>query len=131
LGSAPNLVRIFAFRPADGPWASASQAQAIQTAYNSSQQELEELQVAALEACQGLDDASADVEMNRLDALTAPGANVLAEDFMEILFRGRSFGWPPRALKVVGRSSPLSFLLELGPCSSCNKHNLVKTFEFL
>jgi hypothetical protein len=31
----------------------------------------------------GLDD---EVEMNRMDALTAPAANVLAEDFMELLF---------------------------------------------
>jgi hypothetical protein len=32
---------------------------------------------------EGLDD---EVEMNRVDALTAPAANVLAEDFMEFLF---------------------------------------------
>jgi hypothetical protein len=31
----------------------------------------------------GADD---EVEMNRMDALTAPAANVLAEDFMEFLF---------------------------------------------
>jgi hypothetical protein len=31
----------------------------------------------------GLDD---EVEMNRVDALAAPAANVLAEDFMEFLF---------------------------------------------
>jgi hypothetical protein len=34
---------------------------------------------------EGLDD---EVEMNRVDALTAPASNVLAEDFMEILFPG-------------------------------------------
>jgi hypothetical protein len=31
----------------------------------------------------GVDD---EVEMNRVDALTAPAVNVLAEDFMEFLF---------------------------------------------
>jgi hypothetical protein len=35
---------------------------------------------------EGLDDEGAEFEMNRVDALTAPTANVLAEDFMEILF---------------------------------------------
>jgi hypothetical protein len=35
---------------------------------------------------EGLDDEGAEVEMNRVDALAAPTANVLAEDFMEILF---------------------------------------------
>jgi hypothetical protein len=120
-------------------------AQAIQTAYNSSQHELEELRAAALEACQGIEEGEAqagssmasrlrtlgghvtrrmrralhlgvqkalgvvashyrvnlgviskgyvvrvgvddEVEMNRVDALTAPAINVLAEDFMEFLF---------------------------------------------
>jgi hypothetical protein len=124
---------------------SVTQAQAIQTAYNSSQQELEELLVAALEACQGIEESEAqarsslasrlhtlgghvtqrmrhtlhlgvqkahgvvashyrvnlgaistgyvvpvaadgEVEMNCVDALAAPAANVLAEDFMEFLF---------------------------------------------
>jgi hypothetical protein len=37
---------------------------------------------------EGLDDDGAEVEMNRVDALAAPAANVLAEDFMEILFPG-------------------------------------------
>jgi hypothetical protein len=124
---------------------SATQAQVVQTAYNSSQQELEELQAAALEVCQeveegevqagssmasrlralsrhvtqrmchalhlgvqkaldvvashyqvdleavstgyvvpvGVDD---EVAMNHVDALAAPTANVLAEDFMDFLF---------------------------------------------
>jgi hypothetical protein len=35
---------------------------------------------------EGLDDEGAEVKMNRVDALAAPAANVLAEDFMEILF---------------------------------------------
>jgi hypothetical protein len=34
---------------------SATQTQAVQTAYNSSQQELDELRAAALEACQGVE----------------------------------------------------------------------------
>jgi hypothetical protein len=35
---------------------------------------------------EGLDDAGAEVEMNRVDALAAPAADVLTDDFMEILF---------------------------------------------
>jgi hypothetical protein len=113
--------------------------------YNSSQQELEELQAADLEACQGIVEGEAqagssmasrlralgghvtqrmlralhlgfqkalgvvvshyrvnlgaistgyvvpvgvddEVEMNRMDTLAAPAANILAEDFMEFLF---------------------------------------------
>jgi hypothetical protein len=42
---------------------------------------------------EGLDDDSAEVEMNRVDALAAPATNVLAEDFMVILFSGA----PPAA----------------------------------
>jgi hypothetical protein len=122
-----------------------TQAQAIQTAYNSSQQELEELQAAALEACQGIEEGETqvgssmasrlrtlgghvtqrmrrtlhlgvrkalgvvvshyrfnlgaissgyivpvgvddEVEMNHVDMLAAPAANVLVEDLMEFLF---------------------------------------------
>jgi hypothetical protein len=114
-------------------------------AYTSSQQELEELQAATLEACQGIEEGEAqagssmvshlralgrhvtqrkrrtlrpvvqkalgvvashyqvnlgvismgyvvpvgvddEVEMNHVDALTAPATNVLTEDFMEFLF---------------------------------------------
>jgi hypothetical protein len=117
----------------------------MQTAYNSSQQEMEELQATALEACQGIKEGEAqagssmarrlrtlgghvtqrmrralqlgvqkalgvvlshyrvnlgvistgyvvpvgvddEVEMNRVDTLAAPAANVLAEDFMDFLF---------------------------------------------
>jgi hypothetical protein len=36
-----------------------TQARAIQTAYNSSRQELEELQAATLEACQGIQEGEA------------------------------------------------------------------------
>jgi hypothetical protein len=34
----------------------------------------------------GLDDDSAEAEANRLDALAAPAADILANNFMEILF---------------------------------------------
>jgi hypothetical protein len=34
----------------------------------------------------GLDDEGAEAEMNRVDALAAPTADILADDFMEILF---------------------------------------------
>jgi hypothetical protein len=122
-----------------------TQAEAVQTAYNSSQQELEALQAAALETCQEIEEGEAqagsslasrlralgghvsqhlcralhlgvrkalsvvgshyqvDFEvvssgyvvpvsvedeeaMNRADALAAPSANALAEDFMDFLF---------------------------------------------
>jgi hypothetical protein len=123
---------------------SATHAHVIQTAYNSSQQELEELQAATLEAYQGIEEGEAqagssmasrlralgghvtqrmrralhlgvqkalgmvshyrvntgvistgyvvpigvndEVEMNRVDTLPAPAANILAEDFMDFLF---------------------------------------------
>jgi hypothetical protein len=123
----------------------ATQAQAVQTAYNSSQQELEELRAAALEACQGVEEGEVqagssmasrlrtlsrhvtqrmrralhlgvqkalsmvashyqvdleavstgyvvpvgvddEVAMNHADALAAPAADVLTEDFMDFLF---------------------------------------------
>jgi hypothetical protein len=120
-----------------------TQAQAIQVAYNSSQQKLEELRATTIETCQGIEEGEAqagssnashlhalgghvtqrmrrdstwgsrnpltwwrrttdlgaistgyvipeslddEVEMNRVDALAALAANVLAEDFMEFLF---------------------------------------------
>jgi hypothetical protein len=124
---------------------STTQVQAIQAAYNSSHQELEELHAAALEACQGVEEGEAqagssmasrlrtlgrhitqrmrcalhlgvqkalgmvvshyrvnlraistgyvvttgvddEVEMNCVDTLAAPAANVLTEDFMDFLF---------------------------------------------
>jgi hypothetical protein len=34
----------------------------------------------------GLDDDGVEGEMNRVDALAAPAANILTDDFMEILF---------------------------------------------
>jgi hypothetical protein len=57
LGYAPNFVLCFWFsglRTSLGN--SVTQAQAVQTAYNSSQQELEELRAVALEACLGVEE---------------------------------------------------------------------------
>jgi hypothetical protein len=124
---------------------STTQAQVIQTTYNASQQELEELQAIALVVCQGIEEGEAqpgssmashlralvrhitqrmrrvlhlgvqkalgvvvshyrvnlgaistgyvvpagvddEVEMNRVDTLAAPAANVLMENFMVFLF---------------------------------------------
>jgi hypothetical protein len=58
---------------------------------------------------EGFDDEGAEVEMNRVETLAAPAANVLAEDFMEILFPGAPSGCPPRALREIGQLSPLGF----------------------
>jgi hypothetical protein len=35
---------------------------------------------------EGLDDNSAEAEMNHMDALASPATDILADDFMEILF---------------------------------------------
>jgi hypothetical protein len=133
------------FRPADCPGEHTTQADVVQTAYNSSQQELEELWAAAFETCQGIEEGEAqagsslasrlraleghvsrrmrralhlgvrkalgvvvshyqvDFEavssgyvvpvgiedeevMNRADALAAPAADALGQDFMDFLF---------------------------------------------
>jgi hypothetical protein len=42
----------------------------------------------------GVDD---EVEMNRMDTLTAPTANILAEDFMEFLFQDAPPAGGPKA----------------------------------
>jgi hypothetical protein len=135
---------------------SATQAQAIQTAYNSSQQKLEELRATALEACQEVEEGEVqagssmashlralgghvtrrmrhalhlgvqkalgvvashyqvdleavstgyvvpvgiedEVAMNRVDALAAPAADVLAEDFMDFLFPDAPLAGGPEA----------------------------------
>jgi DNA repair exonuclease SbcCD ATPase subunit len=142
----PILLHVFGFfRPGTALGNLATQAQAVQTAYNSSQQELEELRAATLEACQEVEEGEVqvrssvasrlvalgghvtrrmrralhlgvqkalgvvasryqvdleavstgyvvpvgvdgEVAMNRVDALAAPAADVLAEDFMDFLF---------------------------------------------
>jgi hypothetical protein len=53
-----------------------TQTQAIQTAYNSSQQELEELQAAALEACHGIEEGEAQAESSMASRLRTLGGHV-------------------------------------------------------
>jgi stage V sporulation protein SpoVS len=55
---------------------SATQAQAIQAAYNSSQQELEEMPAAALEACQGIEEGEVQVGSSMASHLRALGGHV-------------------------------------------------------
>jgi hypothetical protein len=55
---------------------SATQAQAIQTAYNSSQQELEELWAAALEACQGVEEGEVQTGSSMASRLRALSRHV-------------------------------------------------------
>jgi hypothetical protein len=55
---------------------STSQAQAIQKAYNSSQQELEELQAAALEACQEIEEGETQAGSSMASHLRALGGHV-------------------------------------------------------
>jgi hypothetical protein len=50
-------------------------AQALQTAYNSSQQELEELRAAALEACQGIEEGEALAESSMASHIRALGGH--------------------------------------------------------
>jgi hypothetical protein len=53
-----------------------TQVQAIQTAYNSSQQELEELQATILEACQGIEEGEAQAGSSMASHLCALGRHV-------------------------------------------------------
>jgi hypothetical protein len=55
---------------------SATQSQAIQTAYNSSQQELEELQAAALEVSQSVEEGKAGARSSMASHLRAFGGHV-------------------------------------------------------
>jgi hypothetical protein len=55
---------------------STTQAQAVQTAYNSSQQELEELRVATLEACQEVEEGEAQAGSSMASRLRALGGHV-------------------------------------------------------
>jgi hypothetical protein len=55
---------------------STTQAQAIQRAYNSSQQKVEELQAAALEACQGIKEGEAQAGSSMASRLRALGGHV-------------------------------------------------------
>jgi hypothetical protein len=58
----------------------------------------------------GVDD---EVEMNRIDALAAPAANVLVEDFMEFLFPMLPRLAVPRP-KSSWASEPFEFLVRTG-----------------
>jgi hypothetical protein len=53
-----------------------TQAEAVQTAYNSSQQELEALQAAALETCQGIEEGEAQAGSSLASRLRALGGHV-------------------------------------------------------
>jgi hypothetical protein len=53
-----------------------TQAEAVQMAYNSSQQELEELRVAALETCQGIEEGEAQTGSSLASRLRALGGHV-------------------------------------------------------
>jgi hypothetical protein len=81
-------------------------AQAVQMAYNSSQQELEELRAASLEACQEVEEG--EVQAGTLPRQAAPKP----EDHWAFV--------------------PFMFLvLAFKPRDYCNKHLLFKTFECL
>jgi hypothetical protein len=93
----------------------AERAEALQTSYNSSEQELQELRTTALETCRAVEEGEAqtgsslasrlralgghvtgrvrralhledEVAMERVDALAADAAGTLAEAFEELLF---------------------------------------------
>jgi hypothetical protein len=146
----------------------ATQADSLQTAYNSLQQELEELQAATLEACQGVEEGEVqagssmasrlralgrhvtqhmhralhlcvqkalavvashyqvdfeavstgyvvpvgvddEVAMNHANALAAPAADILTEDFMDFLFPDAPPAGGPPSLKTIGHLCPLCF----------------------
>jgi hypothetical protein len=55
---------------------STTQAQAIQTTYNSSQRELEELQAVALETCQGIEEGEAQAGSSMVSHLRTLGGHV-------------------------------------------------------
>jgi hypothetical protein len=53
-----------------------TQAEVVQTAYNSSQQELEALLAAALETCQGIEEDEAQAESSLASRLRALGGHI-------------------------------------------------------
>jgi hypothetical protein len=55
---------------------STTQTESLQTAYNSSQQELEELRAAALEACQGVEEGEVQAGSSMASRLCALGRHV-------------------------------------------------------
>jgi hypothetical protein len=62
----------------------------------------------------GVDD---EVAMNRADALTAPTADILAEDFTDFLFPEPEDHWAFVPF--------MFFMLQFEPCDYCNKHLIV------
>jgi hypothetical protein len=71
-----------------------TQAEAVQTAYNSSQQELEALQAAALETCQEIEEGEAQAGSSLVSRLRALGGNVSQRMRVpSILASGRPSAW--------------------------------------
>jgi hypothetical protein len=73
-----------------------TQAEAVRTAYNSSQQELEELRDAAFETCQGIEEGEAQVGSSLASRLRALGGHV-SQRMRRALYLGVR-----KALGVVG-----------------------------
>jgi hypothetical protein len=75
--SLPTCISLsVAFRPADRSGNMTSQAEATQAAYNSSQQELDELRAAALETCQEVEEGEAQAGSSLVSRLRALGGHV-------------------------------------------------------
>jgi F0F1-type ATP synthase membrane subunit b/b' len=78
LGFAPNFVSLCSWLL--GLWTAlgnmTTQTEVVQTAYNSSQQELEALQAAAHETCQGIEEGEAQAESSLASRLRALGGHV-------------------------------------------------------
>jgi hypothetical protein len=77
-----------------------TQAEAVQTAYNSSQQELEALQAAALETCQEIEEGEAQAGSSLASRLRALGGHV-SQRMRRALYLGVR-----KALGVVGVPLP-------------------------
>jgi hypothetical protein len=101
LGFAPNFVPLCSWlsglRTALGNMT--SQAEAMQTAYNFSQQELEALQAATLETCQGIEEGEAQARSLLASRLRALGGHV-SQPMRRALHLGIR-----KALSVVGRTA--------------------------
>jgi hypothetical protein len=69
------------FRPAEHSGNLTTQAESLQTAYNSSQQELVELRAAALEACQAVEEDDVQTGSSMASRLRALGRHVLTVNF--------------------------------------------------
>jgi hypothetical protein len=80
-----------------------TQAEVVQTAYNSSQQELEALQAAALETCQGIEEGEAQAGSSLASRLHALGGHV-SQQMCRALHLGVR-----KALGVVGSHYQVDF----------------------